>query len=1734
MNRLLESFTDLKKLPDSFGIEAYRAGDPEKGLRIILLVIPLPEGEDELSELYNSLARDWARLSQNNPSLARPVRWFLENRQFYLLLEDLGGPLLADELKKGCDFQESLSLTLGFLENWDQLNTQGYAWNVFDPTRIIHGSMGYISFDFIHLFQIAGAKPLGGNTFVTLEDLSLLSPEMTGRTNLKPGYRSGFYSLGTHFYRMVTGSFPLVRLDFLELIHAILNVVPDYSSPELLRQGVVFLGILQKLLQKDPQLRYQSLRGLKWDLKQCSLSVHENFIPGEYDQAVPISEIKTIYGRTRELKILKKCLNLVHKDQAPIVLLQGAGGQGKSSLLDNLRESLDLGSAGWIQGKYDQYDSNFNSGPLIQYLERWSDHLQILETGELELIIAEIRSRMGRNLGLVASLIPGFESLLGDIPEVVELALEESRSRLINTLVTLVGISLRGGAPTILVLEDIHWADKLNLRILETLAQARFPKLGIILTCRPGILEPNAGIYLLFPTDHTPERILLDLKPLQENDLFDLLQDSCRLEDAERGLLAGKLFHHSSGNPLAVRMLIQEINRRQALEFDEFTGKWRIQEDQIRDLPYQEELLEQLSQRLLGLSQDLRRALLCSSLLGRTFKKVEVLMVGELEPSRFDQLVAELQDLGVWELQEEETFRFTHDRIRQITFEKATEDERIFAHLRVGILKLNQWLKGGGLSPSGIAWHMNQSRKHLTMEGRKHLFGINILAGDESRKNGDYEAALGFYEAAVEEGGEEIWIRDAPKAWELYKSTAEVAYSLQNRILGDNLCERVLHNCGSEILRASIRERQQSFYFYLGDPEASIRVGIQGLRDLGIKFPSNPGLPHVVAALVKVKFAMRGLSAEELGTQSTNLDLKSRTAMRILCGFIPPAFLSGRQNLFGLAALTAVSMSLKDGLCAESAPSFTGYAVLLAALGDLKGAYKMGKLAVEINERFDDQTWRSMVLTLTGLFCYGWFEPWSNLKPRFEAARKASEDSGDMLYRTFAYLFTTLWNPNQDIPQRLQETSAALALIIKNRYPLTRVSAYLIQGSLRNLSEVDKGPLDFDSPEFDSKQGLEENYRMQSFSGVAVAHSVIFQTAFLLGDLDLAKEQMLLAERYRSAVAGSLYEEELTLYSGLVNADLVRRGERKSLKRLKSCGRQGNKWASQSSLFRIHSHLLQGERWDLENQFQKAQEAFLAAIEAADEEDFLRYQALTRERAFLFFHRHNLTDLAKIYLRGALDHYHRYGAWRKVELLEQSYNLVKDPSWSKASHLNPGDTSRNVDLKSLILALEAISGEINSGKLLKAVAKIILENSGASRVLIFLLKDQNLILEWEAAGTGVVPGEGKPARALPDIPQSYLMESLSTHQVVVKEFPNAEERRIEPLWDQRGLKSLIVLPIQNQDGLQLLIYLENTSMPGVLTRERLKMVELLSSTIAIAHQNALLFQKVREVNDSLEKRVEERTQELIATQKKIILQEKLASLGTLTAGIAHELKNPLNIINNFSESSIELFTELEEKLQGILDTMNEELKGDVEYLLKELSQNMKDILTHGQRGDGIIRSMLMHSRKDVGVTRPESLESLIRESFNLSFHGIRAVNPDFSCNFVANLDPSIPPIEMVRSSLGRVLINLFNNAHYSILKKKRSLDFPEYAPMVEVRSTLKNQRVRIEVEDNGLGIPEAIQEKIFQPFFTTKPPGEGTGLGLSISFEIIRDEFNGTMEVKSKESCYTRFVIEFPVKTPLN
>jgi two-component system NtrC family sensor kinase len=351
------------------------------------------------------------------------------------------------------------------------------------------------------------------------------------------------------------------------------------------------------------------------------------------------------------------------------------------------------------------------------------------------------------------------------------------------------------------------------------------------------------------------------------------------------------------------------------------------------------------------------------------------------------------------------------------------------------------------------------------------------------------------------------------------------------------------------------------------------------------------------------------------------------------------------------------------------------------------------------------------------------------------------------------------------------------------------------------------------------------------------------------------------------------------------------------------------------------------------------------------------------------------------------------------------------------------------------------------------------------------------------------------------------------------QFPLTRERL-----QQEGHRTVLSVPMMREGESIGAIVLRRLEVHP-FSEKQIVLLQTFANQAVIAIGNVRMFEQVQERTEELSLSLDN----LRTAQDRLIQTEKLASLGQLTAGIAHEIKNPLNFVNNFSGLSVELVDELAEGLKAV--ALDDNRRAEFGELTDTLRGNLQKVVQHGKRADAIVKNMLLHSRQGSGEHRPADINAILDESLNLAYHGARAEKPDFTVTLQRDFDPSAGMIDMFPQEITRAFLNLISNGFYAVTKRKKEIGSSDFEPGLSAATKNLGNEVEIRIRDNGTGIPAQVKEKIFNPFFTTKPAGEGTGLGLSMSHDIIVKQHGGRIDVETEPGQFTEFRIVLPRTT---
>jgi two-component system, NtrC family, sensor kinase len=382
----------------------------------------------------------------------------------------------------------------------------------------------------------------------------------------------------------------------------------------------------------------------------------------------------------------------------------------------------------------------------------------------------------------------------------------------------------------------------------------------------------------------------------------------------------------------------------------------------------------------------------------------------------------------------------------------------------------------------------------------------------------------------------------------------------------------------------------------------------------------------------------------------------------------------------------------------------------------------------------------------------------------------------------------------------------------------------------------------------------------------------------------------------------------------------------------------------------------------------------------------------------------------------------------------------------------------------------------------------------------------------------------KFVRAVPVVPERGSAVGRALLEGVVVHIPDVEadpEYTFDSAQRLGYYRSLLAVPML-REGTPVGVILLTRKEPRAFIAKQIELATTFADQAAIAIENVRLFDEVQARTEELAASLDN----LRTAQDRLVQTEKLASLGQLTAGIAHEIKNPLNFVNNFSALSAELTDELNDVLKPA--ALSNKIREEVDELTKLLKVNLEKVVQHGKRADSIVKNMLLHSREGSGEQRPADINALLDESLNLAYHGARAEKPAFNITLQRNFDADAGAVELFPQEITRAFINLISNGFYAATKRKMENGGLDFDPVLVATTRNLGDRVEIRIRDNGTGIPAEVKEKMFNPFFTTKPAGEGTGLGLSMSHDIIVKQHSGRIDVATEPGQFTEFTIVLP------
>ena len=1781
------------------------------GQRAAILAV-LPAAEQPAPVTLDRFAREYELKDELDGTWAvRPLELVRDRGRTMLVLEDTSSEPLDRLLGLPMEMRSFLHLAIAVAAALTQVHRRGLVHKDIKPANIlVNRTTGAVK---LTGFGIASRLPRERQAPAPPESiagtLAYMAPEQTGRMNRSIDARSDLYALGITLYQMLTGSLPFAAADPMEWVHCHIARKPVPPSERLATVPAALSNLVLKLLAKTAEERYQTAAGLERDLRHCLAAWEaqhriDAFPLGQQDTPDRLLIPEKLYGREREIEALLGAFDRVVTSGRPeLVLVAGYSGIGKSAVVNELHKALVPSRGLFVSGKFDQYKRDIPYATLTQAFQGLIRAL----LGKSDAELAGWRDALGEALGpngrLVIDVVPELKLLIGEQPPVQELPPQQAQGRLQLVFRRFLGVFARPEHPLTLFLDDLQWLDEATLDMLaDLLIQADVQQLLVIGAYRDNEVYSAHPLMRKLDAIRTAGALVEEVRlaPLAREDLGWLVADTLSCPPSVAAPLAQLVHEKTAGNPFFAIQFISALAEEGLLRFDHDAVRWHWDLDRLHAKGYTDNVADLMVAKLSRLPAETQAVLQQLACLGNVAEVAMLSLVLETTEQRINAALWAAVRLELVE-RLEDSYRFIHDRVQEAAYSLIPERLRVEAHLDIGrLLAAHTPVERREEAIFEIVNQLNRGAALITSrDEREQLAELNLLAGQRAKASAAYASALTYLTVGAALLAEGTWQRRHELTFALELDRAQCEFLTGALAEAEQRLAALSTRAANTVDRATVACLRVDLYTALDQSSRAIAVGLDYLRHLGIEWSPHPTNEEARREYERIWSQLGERTIESLIDLPLMSDPASLATLDVLTKIGAPAVYTD-ANLLALVACRAVNLSLERGNCDASCSAYVWLSMVAGPrFGDYRAAvYRFGQLGYDLVggrglTRFQARTYME--------YGYG-VVPWTRhvragrdpVRRAFEAANKI----GDLTYAAYCgdQLNTNLLAAGDPLAETEREAEQGLAFARKMRFGLVIDAITTQLGLIRTLRGLTPTFGSFDDKQFDEAR-IERRFSENPDLAFVECWYWIrkLQARFFAGDYASAIEASSGAQRLLWSSVSQFETAEFHFYGALSRAascDSTAAGERlQHLDAIAAHHRQLELWAANCpDNFENRAALVSAEIARLEGRDREAMDLYEQAIRSARANGFVHNEALANELAARFYAARGFEKIARVYLQDARYGYLRWGADGKVRQLDEIYPYLREEKPTPAPTSTIGAPVEQLDLATVIKVSQAVSGEIVLEMLIDTLMRTAIEQAGAERGLLILLRRAEARIEAEATTGGdtvVVQLRDQPVTASV-LPESVLNYVLRTRESVILDDAAVQQPFAADLYfSQRRARSVLCLPLITQGKLIGVLYLENTLTPRVFAPSRSAVLKLLASQAAIALENARLYRdleqreaKIRrlvdaniigiylwelegriiEANDTFLRMVGYDREDLLAgrvswadltppewrdldaraveglktagclppaekeyfrkdgsrvpvligsaafdeqrdqgvafvldlserkraeaeareserhvreMQMELAHANRVATMGQLTASIAHEVNQPIAATATNAQAALRWLAARPPNL--------EEVRQALDHIVKDASR-AGDVI--GRIREIIKKAPSRKDRVDINEAIREVIELTRGEAAK---HGA-AVQTAFG--------EALPLIEGDRVQLQQVVLNLIVNAVQAmgaVAERPRELFI--------TTARAEPNGVLVTVKDSGPGLAPSNLEQLFAPFYTTKP--DGLGMGLSICRSII-------------------------------
>jgi len=1407
--------------------------------------------------LKAELNADWA---------ARPVALTHENGRIVLVLEDPGGAPLDRLLGRPLEVSRFLRIAIPLVGALRRLHERGLVHKDIKPANIlVDAASGGV---WLTGFGIASRLPREHQAPAPPEviagTLAYMAPEQTGRMNRSVDSRSDLYALGVTFYEILTEQLPFTAADPMEWVHCHIARQPVPLNERVAGLPGPLSAIVMKLLTKTAEDRYQTAAGVEADLRRglAEWESHGRITPfplGAQDAPDRLLIPETLYGREREIDTLLASFKRVAAHGTfELVLVAGYSGIGKSSVVNELHKALVAPRGLFASGKFDQYKRDIPYATLGQAFQSLVRSLLTQSEKELSRWRVSLSEAVGPNGQLMVNLVPELELIIGKQPPVAGLPPQDAQTRFQMVFRRLIEVFARREHPLALFLDDLQWLDAATLDLLEDLAT----RLDVRYLMLIGAYRDNE-VSSSHPLLRTLEAIRkagvgvheIVLAPLGLDDVGQLAADAMRCESERVRPLAQLVQEKTGGNPFFAIQFVTTLTEEGLLVFDPVTRAWQWHMDRIRAKSYADNVVDLMVgklKRFTGTGQEVLKQLAC---LGNAAPTANLALVHGTTEEAAHAALWEAVHAGLV-VREDRAYRFLHDRIQQAAYLLIADEQRADEHLRIGRALLASMTTDEHTEHLfELANQFNRGAAQLIdRDEKQQVAAINLRAGQKAKASAAFESACAYLSSGMALLDDSDWSSHHELMFGLWFERAECEFLTGNFETAEQLIVELLQRGASKVDNAAVYHLKILLHTVKSENEQALDSALTGLRLFGIDIPAHPTREQVQAEYEAVWQTLDGRPIESLIDLTLMTDPEQQAAMQVLSTMLDLAYFTD-FDLFCLLVCRMVNIATRHGMCGASAHAYGYWGIVLGPVFHrYQEGFRSAQLACDLVEKHGFIAYRAKAYRAMGIAAL-WTQPISTALDFNQAAFRAASETGDLTYACYsvdrAVLIRLLRNDPLDAVWR--ESESGLDFVRKAGYGGV---AHNLVSQQRFVATMQGRTATF--PSFSDAQFDEAAFEAQ-LTANRTAMMVFYYWILKLKARFLARdyaEALAAADKAKALLwisAAHIHLLDYFYYTARTVAALYENGtadEQNKWRDLLTAHReQLREWAENYPPTFADKHaLVSAEIARLEGRDADAMRLYEEAIHSAGENGFLQNEGLAHEVAARFYAARGIQTIAHACLREARRCYLRWGAFGKVRQLEQLHPHLRDAP-AAASTTTIGAPAEQLDVGTVLKAAQAVSGEIELGKLTETLLRIAVEHAGAERgLLILFYGDEPRIAAEATTGHSQVEVTLRRTSVSPAaLPESVLQTVFRTRESVI-----LDDALLQNPFSADGYiareraRSVLCLPLVKQSQLIGVLYLENKLASHAFTPSRISVLELLASQAAISLENARLFNDLQE------------------------------------------------------------------------------------------------------------------------------------------------------------------------------------------------------------------------------------------------------------------------------------------------